>query len=179
MDQPQAVFILTGVMASGKSTVAQLLAERFPKAAHVRGDVFRRMIVTGRRDITPNADPEAEDQLALRYRLAAATTDTYFRAGFTVIVQDIILGEWLPRFVELVESRPLFVVVLAPRLEVVKTREAGRSKTGYDTWDIEQLDRVLREETPKLGLWIDSSDQTSEQSTETILKRAWEEGSVD
>jgi cytidylate kinase len=77
MDHSQAVFVLTGVMASGKSTVAQLLAERFPKAAHVCGDVFRRMIVAGRRDMTPDADSETEDQLALRYPLAAATTDTY------------------------------------------------------------------------------------------------------
>lgn len=53
MDRPRAVFLLTGIMASGKSTVAQLLAERLPRAAHVRGDAFRRMIVTGRRDMTP------------------------------------------------------------------------------------------------------------------------------
>ncbi len=49
MDRSQAVFVLTGVMSAGKSTVAQLLAELFPKAAHVRGDVFRRMIVAERR----------------------------------------------------------------------------------------------------------------------------------
>lgn len=35
-------------MASGESTVAQALAERLPRAAHVRGDLFRRMIVTPR-----------------------------------------------------------------------------------------------------------------------------------
>jgi adenylate kinase family enzyme len=179
MEHSKTVFVLTGVMASGKSTVAQLMAERFPKAAHVRGDFFRRMIVAGRRDMTPEANSEAEEQLALRYRLAAATTDTYFEAGFTAIVQDIILGEWPPRFVELVESRPLFVVVLAPRPEAVKARDVGRSKSGYGAWAIEQLDRVLREETPRLGLWVDSSDQTPEQTTEEILERAWKEARVD
>jgi predicted kinase len=89
MDRSQAVFVLTGVMSAGKSTVPQLLAERFSKAAHIRGDVFRRMIVAERRDMTSDADSETDDQLALRYRLAAATTETYFEAGFTVIVQDI------------------------------------------------------------------------------------------
>jgi hypothetical protein len=39
------VVVVTGVMAAGKSTVAQLLAERLPRSAHVRGDAFRRMIV--------------------------------------------------------------------------------------------------------------------------------------
>ena len=117
MDRPHAVFLLTGIMASGKSTVAQLLAERLPRAAHVRGDAFRRMIVTGRRDMTdmtPGAGSEAETQLALRYRLAATAADAYFGAGFSVVVQDVILGGWLPRFVDLLEGRPLFVVVLAP-----------------------------------------------------------------
>lgn len=179
MNHPRAVILITGIMASGKSTVAQLLAERFPKAAHVRGDVFRRMIVSGRRDMTADADPEAEGQLGLRYRLAAAASDAYFEAGFNVIVQDIILGEWLPRFVELIESRPLLVVVLAPRPEAVESREANRSKTGYRIWTVEQLDRSLREETPEFGLWIDSSEQTPEQTAEEILELAWTEAGVE
>ena len=35
-------------MAVGKSTVAQLLAEECDWSAHIRGDAFRRMIVSGR-----------------------------------------------------------------------------------------------------------------------------------
>jgi chloramphenicol 3-O-phosphotransferase len=89
------------------------------------------------------------------------------------------LGGWLPRFVDLVEGRPLFVVVLAPRPEVVEAREANRSKTGYGAWTAEQLDRSMREETPRLGLWIDSSGQTPEQTVEEILERAWDEAAVD
>lgn len=179
MSYPRAVFVITGVMASGKSTVAQLLAERFPRAAHVRGDVFRRMIVAGRRDVIPDADPEAEDQLDLRYRLAAAAADAYFNAGFSVVVQDVILGEWLPRFAKFIESKPLFVVVLAPDPEVVKAREAGRPKTGYGAWTVEELDAGLREKTPRLGLWIDTSNQTPEQTVEEILERARGDAALD
>ncbi|MFJ2642038.1 MULTISPECIES: AAA family ATPase [unclassified Streptomyces] len=47
-DPGAAVILVTGVMASGKSTVAQGLAERLPRSVHVRGDVFRRMVVSGR-----------------------------------------------------------------------------------------------------------------------------------
>ena len=54
-----AVVVITGIMAAGKSTVAQLLTERLPRAAHVRGDLFRRMIVSGRADMTPGAEEEA------------------------------------------------------------------------------------------------------------------------
>ena len=41
------IFLITGLMASGKSTVAQVLAERLPRSVHLRGDAFRRMIVNG------------------------------------------------------------------------------------------------------------------------------------
>jgi len=37
----------------------------------------------------------------------------------------------------------------------------------------------MREETPRLGLWIDSSGQTPEQTVEGILERAWDEAAVD
>jgi dephospho-CoA kinase len=36
------LILVTGIMAAGKSTVAQLLAERLaPQSVHLRGDVFR------------------------------------------------------------------------------------------------------------------------------------------
>ncbi|WP_345393869.1 AAA family ATPase [Nonomuraea salmonea] len=94
----KGVVVITGVSAAGKSTVAQALAERLPRAAHVRGDVFRRMVVAGRAEMTPEAGDEAVRQLRLRYRLAAATADMYFDAGFTAIVQDVIIGGDLQRF---------------------------------------------------------------------------------
>ncbi len=39
------LIVITGIMAAGKSTFAQALAERFPASAHVRGDHYRRCIV--------------------------------------------------------------------------------------------------------------------------------------
>ncbi len=44
---PGRVIVITGAMAAGKSTVAELLASRFARSVHVRGDSFRRMIVNG------------------------------------------------------------------------------------------------------------------------------------
>ena len=61
------VIVITGAMAAGKSTVAELLARRLPSSVHIRGDVFRKMVVNGRVDMSPDAGPEATDQLHLRY----------------------------------------------------------------------------------------------------------------
>ncbi|WP_330230808.1 AAA family ATPase [Nocardia sp. NBC_00508] len=167
-----AVYLITGIQAAGKSSVAQALAERLPRSAHVRGDTFRRFVVNGRAEMSSDPSPEALDQLRLRYSLAAGAADAYADAGFTVVVQDIVLGEFLPWMAELIITRPLYVVVLAPRPEVVASREAGRGKDAYDEFTIMGLDMVLRESTPRIGLWLDTSDLTVQQTVDTILADA-------
>jgi predicted kinase len=88
------VIVVTGIQAAGKSTVAQALAERLERSVHLRGDVFRRMVVSGRAEMGP-ADPPAQAtaQLLLRYRLAAMAADLYAGAGFTVVLQDRLAHE--------------------------------------------------------------------------------------
>lgn len=163
------VVLITGVMAAGKSTVAQLLAESLPRAVHVRGDVFRRMIVSGRAEMAPDEAEEARSQLDLRQRLSAQVADAYADDGWTAVVQDIVLGDDLPRYVDRVRTRPLHIVVLAPSPEAVRTREAGRGKTGYGEWTVEAFDAHLRSGTPRIGLWLDTSGQTPEETVAAVL----------
>jgi chloramphenicol 3-O-phosphotransferase len=172
------IILVTGIQAAGKSTIAQALAERLERSVHVRGDLFRRMVVNGRVDMGPAAPPaEAVRQLELRYRLAAATADGYAEAGFTVVLQDIILGEHLTDVVASIRSRPLHVVVLAPRADVVQRRDderrAARGKVAYRRGDesVADLDAYLRAETPRIGLWLDTSDQAVAQAVDEILVR--------
>jgi chloramphenicol 3-O-phosphotransferase len=173
-----AVVLVTGIQAAGKSTVAQLLAERLPRSVHVRGDLFRRMVVNGRADMTPEPTAEALRQLRLRHQLTASVSDAYFQARFTVIAQDVILGEHLAEMTAMIRSRPLLVVVLAPQPAVIATREAARGKTAYGAWAIGQLHDVLCHQTPRIGLWLDTSGQTPVQTTDEILSRAWAEAKV-
>jgi len=169
---PEPVFLLTGVMAAGKSAVAQRLAEAFPRAAHIRGDVFRQMVVRGRVEPSGRPDPDADNQLRLRYALGAATADAYAAAGFTAIVQDVILGTWLAEYVSMITARPLHVVVLHPSAEAVAAREAARPKQGYDErFTVGDLRRALVEETPHIGLWLDTSEQTVDETVAEILVR--------
>ncbi|MFJ4847990.1 AAA family ATPase [Streptomyces sp. NPDC088733] len=173
------MFLITGIPASGKSTVAQALAERLPRSAHIRGGAFRRMIVGGRAEPVP-ADHDDEGpgeetlrQLRLRHSLAAASADAYAAAGFTPVLQDVILGDELPRTIALLRTRPLHVVVLVPPPGAVAAREAARAKRVYD--DVvtpARLDRALRSGTPRIGLWLDTGEQSPEQTVDTILRHA-------
>ena len=165
------ILVVTGIMAAGKSTVAQALAERLPRAVHLRGDVFRRMIVSGRVEVTPDLPAEAMRQLDLRYALAATVAGRYAESGFTVIWQDVILGPTLARVAELLRGRSFGIVVLCPSPEAVAEREAGRAKMGYGAWTPADLDRGLRADTPRLGLWLDSSGLTVGETVDAILDR--------
>ena len=173
-----AVILITGIQAAGKSTVAQLLAEQLPRSVHVRGDMFRRMVINGRADMTPEPSSEALRQLRLRYQLTATVSDAYYQAGFTVIAQDVILGEHLADMTAMITSRPLLVVVLAPQPATIAVREAARGKTAYGAWAIEHLDDVLRNQTSRLGLWLDTSGQTPAETVRQILSRAWAEAVI-
>ncbi|WP_098746448.1 AAA family ATPase [Paenibacillus sp. EZ-K15] len=173
-----AVIIVTGVMASGKSTVAQLLAEKFERGVHLRGDSFRKMIVRGREEMLPDASLEAERQLALRYQLSASAARTYAEAGFHVILQDVILGPALQDITAMLNGLPVFIVVLNPSENAISEREQIRDKKGYGVWTIHELNRRLADETPRIGLWLDTSDFSPEDTAQEIWKRIWDEGKV-
>jgi hypothetical protein len=82
--------------------------------------------------------------------------------------------------VAVIRTRPLYVVVLAPRPEVVQEREDARRKTAYKPGDEDaaELDAHLRRETPRIGLWLDTSEQALDQTVDELLARVWAEGQV-
>lgn len=171
MNDPK-VILITGIMAAGKSTIAQACAERLPRSVHLRGDMFRRMIVNGRAEMSPELAAEALQQLRLRYLIAAHTADLYVQAGFTVVYQDVILGPIFRDVVDMFMARqPTAVFVLCPSPEVVAQRELTRMKKGYGAWTPEMLDHALRTETPKLGLWLDNSLFSVDETVGAILSR--------
>ena len=74
----------------------------------------------------------------------------------------------------------MFVVVLTPSVDSVAGREAARAKSAYSGPgpSIAQFDRALRMETPRLGLWIDTSDQNPDETVDEIVSRAVPEALV-
>lgn len=165
----KAIYLITGIMASGKSTVAELLASKIDNCVHLRGDIFRTMIVSGRAEMSAQPSDEAVRQLHLRYRLAAEAARTYYDNGFSVVMQDNYYGEELARMLDMLGDRNVHVVVLCPNVETVKKREALRGKVGYIGFTPEALYADFVRETPKIGFWLDTSEQSPKQSVEDIL----------
>jgi cytidylate kinase len=163
------VIVITGAMAAGKSTVAELLASRLPASVHVRGDVFRKMVVNGRAEMTPQPTQEALDQLQLRYELAGHTADRFAEQGFDAIVQDVIIGPDLAGFIDRIRTPRRYLVVLSPTVSSLEIREAQRTKDGYHSFSPLQLDELLRSETARIGYWLDSSAQTPDETVTDIL----------
>ena len=175
-----AVWLITGAQASGKSTVAQLLAEQFRKSVHIRGGQFYRWAVRGwvHFDDPQRAD-EASRLLELRYRLSASVAAQYAAAGFEVFVQDNIYGKDVEVWLDSVVMRPRHLVVLRPSVSVVATRDAERQRTtgktayhGEFTPAVNDAD--LASTSRSLGLWIDTSVQTPEETVQEILARSAE-----
>lgn len=133
-------------MASGKSP-QPALAQALPRCVHLRGDLFRRMIVTGREEMADPPTEEALRQLHLRFRLAAQAARGYWEAGFSVVLQDNYYGPALESGLSFA-GHPLRLVVLCPSVETVRAREASRGKRGYVGFSPEALWHSFMRETP-------------------------------
>ncbi|HZS90045.1 MAG TPA: AAA family ATPase [Chloroflexota bacterium] len=167
-----AIIVVSGIMASGKSTVARLLASRFARGVHVEADALQRMIVSGGTWVGEAGEPsgEAARQLRLRLRNMCLLGRSFYEAGFTAVLDDIIIGERWRELQDDLRGLPFSLVVLAPSADVViRERDTGRAKAPQGAAWATYLDRELRATMAGIGLWVDSSDQTPEQTVEAIL----------
>jgi hypothetical protein len=121
----------------------------------------------------PVLDAEALAQLHLRQDIAMDAVRRFTKAGFTTIYQDILLGADFIRVTDSLADLSPRVVVLNPKVDILAQRDRGRAKTGYgEHFPPSVLAEALERDTPRTGLWIDSSDMSVDDVVERILK-AW------
>lgn len=166
------LIVVTGIQAAGKSTVARLLAERLTPGVHVEADALQKMIVSGRVWVTEPGEPrgEAARQLRLRLKNACLLARSFLDAGFNTVLDDIIIGDRYAHLQEDLAGTPFTLVVLAPRPDIVhQQRDPDRNKQPLGEEWAHYLDSALRDTITGLGLWLDTSDQTPEETVDEIV----------
>lgn len=173
------VWLVIGAQGAGKSSVADALARSFDRGVRVRGGQFYRWAVRGWLHVGQEPELEVRRLLDLRYDLSAQVADRYAEAGFTTVAQDNIYGPDVVRWLRRVVARPRHLVVLRPSVEVVRRRDAARrratGKVAYRPGEVtvEELDAALGRTDP-IGLWLDTSDQTVDETLREVLSRQHE-----
>jgi chloramphenicol 3-O-phosphotransferase len=168
MSQPSMrAILISGIPGAGKTTVARALAERLPVAASIEGDVLSFDFI--RSGLPAPEDEQGWSQLmGLRRRQICLLADSYAEAGVLPVIDDVVTNPLvLDLYRKFLLLRPLLFVALVPRVEVVRRRDAGRDKHVFERWA--HLDGELRSSLADVGLHIDSSDLTVDETVQAIL----------
>jgi predicted ATPase len=183
LDQRHVIFVISGTQGAGKTTVSTLLARRFRRGAHVSGDALHKMIVSGgqwpvvnQTTINIDSEGEAARQLQLRQSNMCLLGRSFFDAGFTVVLDDIVVAERLSELRGHLADVDFMFVMLTPSLEVVRERERQRGTELWREW--EWLTESIERTSDRIGLWLDSSTQTADETVDEIMRRAWDEALV-
>ena len=168
------ITVVTGIQAAGKSTIARLLGQRLKRGVHIEADMLQKMIVSGGEWVTEPGviGEEAGRQLRLRLHNACLLAKSFLQAGFTPVIDDIIMGERFDQLKAELAGVPFELIVLAPSADLVAAkRDAGRGKRALGEKWARHLDEALRETMAGEGIWIDNGEQTPEETVEEIVRR--------
>jgi hypothetical protein len=163
-------WLITGIPGAGKSTISHLLAGHFPKGAHIEGDRLSGMVVGGA--VYPGQQPEEESarQSILVSRHLCLLARSFARAGFIPVLDYISMTRrGVQGYRRRLSRLRLHVVILNPGKDTALARDRDRpEKTVAAPWT--HLEDVMRRELPGVGLWVDSSGQTPDQTLRYILR---------
>jgi chloramphenicol 3-O-phosphotransferase len=164
------VLILTGPPASGKTTVAVALAERYDRVAHIDVDVVRHFVTpTG---FAKPGSPERRHQRLLGARNASALARNFLADRFGAIIDECFdEPDLLPVFLE--ELKPanadIHVVTLMPSLAACEARDVERRKAGRPAgWIRADYERFVKFGSQLPGSTIDSSGLTPYETADRL-----------
>ena len=144
----------------------------------IEGDLLQGWIVRG--NVWPGQAParESNRQIRLNVRNQCLLARSYARAGFTPVVDYVIVTRaTLEAYRKALRNLDLYFVVLHPGAAVAVRRDAGREKSRRHQ-DIHgraigeafaHLETPLVAELSGVGLWLESADLTPAATVDRIL----------
>jgi chloramphenicol 3-O-phosphotransferase len=161
------VLILTGPPGAGKSSVAEALAERYDRVAHIDVGVLRNFVApTGR------GPSETRDRLTeLSVRNACALARNFLTERIAVIIDDVVITRAdLDRYVEELKPAgdPIHHVRLLPSLEVCQVRNVERAEGRQPPSRVETVWKQFEAAGEIGGSTIDSSAMTAYEAADRL-----------
>ena len=142
---------------------------QLPLAAHIEADEIQNLIVSG--GLHPQEEPrdEALRQYRLRTTNVSLLADSFARKSIVPVIDDTVVERQRVRdYLADLETSPLCLVLLSPPLDVALERDKARGyKQVGGIWI--HLDAEMRREMVGIGLWLDNSALTPEETVAAIL----------
>ena len=158
------IIFLNGSINSGKTTIANILAEKISNTALLEIDTLRQMI---------NWMP-IDKAVPVNIENAVSLIKNFSNKNFNVIV-PYPLSEKNHNFImkELKDiDTKIFIFTLSPKLEKVLTNRGSRE---LDSWEIERIKYHydIGIHNPIFGEIIDNGDQKPEETADYILSKIY------
>jgi len=166
------ILIVTGPPGVGKTTAAEILANRSPRGVHLESDVFFRFVRAG---YVEPWKPESHEQNRTVMRIVAQAASGYAAAGYLTIVDGIVIPGW---FLEPLRDalhgaghRVAYAVLRAP-LSVCRARAQAREREPLD--DPEVIERLWQDFAYLGDLEpnaIEVGDRSPEEAADLLARR--------
>jgi chloramphenicol 3-O-phosphotransferase len=118
------ILLLTGPPASGKNTIAELLAKRLERCAAIDVDELRAMIVQPNGLTWESRERSAQEDLVVKN--ACAVAQNFMEAGYDVVVSDVITERSLDMYKKALSKTTVKTIVLLPTENEIMGRLLSR-----------------------------------------------------
>ena len=163
------IVIVSGPPGAGKSTVCELLCERYDRTVHLETDDAYGWIRMG---YVQPWKPESARQNMTVSRAAARAATAFAQELYGVFIDGVIGPMHLPAYLEELAQAgvPIHYAILVPPADVTIERAAWRDKqiAGADEDMFRRVHTMFTGSMP--GFRIDNSAMTAEQTADAVME---------